>query len=246
MLSIKDLHIDVDKRKILDGLSLEIKPGNVVIIFGPNGCGKTTLFKAIMGLIPDNIKSGDIKFNGKSILNLAPDKISEQGIGLMQQNPPKVDGVTLHTVAMETHKRENIIDKYNQIEEAAEHTSVEAFLDKDLNTNLSGGEIKRSELFHLYLRRNHYQLFLLDEPDSGVDIDNLAFVGKLISEMVKDKKKSALIITHTGELLKHIKATKAYVMINGRIQCEGSPKKILKLVETNGYKKCINCKKTYE
>jgi Fe-S cluster assembly ATP-binding protein len=230
MLKIKDLFVSIDGHEILKGINLSLGKGDLVVIFGPNGCGKTTLLKVIMGISGSKIQKGEVFFKGKKINNLAVDKRALMGIGMMYQKAPKLKGVKLDRIIDFLGKKGKQVEKYK----------MEKFLGRSVNDNLSGGEIKRSEL--LQLRLQSPDLLLLDEPDSGVDVENIALVGKEIKKMVKEGK-SAIIITHTGQILKYLKVKMAYVMMKGRIVCHDEAKKMLATINANGYNVCVDCKK---
>ncbi len=229
MLKIKDLFVSMDGHDILKGVNLSLGRGELIVILGPNGCGKTTLLKAIMGIGGLKINKGEIIFKGKKINGLSIDKRATMGIGMMYQKSPKLSGIKLKKIVDFLGKKANT-NKYN----------IDKFLNRNVNDNLSGGEVKRSELFQLRLQNP--DLLLLDEPDSGVDIENVAVVGKEIDKMVKEGK-GAIVITHTGQILNYLKTKIAYVMINGRIVCCDEAKKMLATINANGYKVCIHCKK---
>jgi Fe-S cluster assembly ATP-binding protein len=229
MLKIKDLSVSMDGYGILKGVNLSVDKGELVVILGPNGCGKTTLLKAIMGIGGTRIDKGEIIFKGKIINDLSIDKRAKMGIGMMYQKSPKLNGIKLG----------KIVDFLGEKEDMSKY-KIDKFLNRNVNDNLSGGEVKRSELFQLRLQNP--DLLLLDEPDSGVDVENVALVGKEIDKMIHEGK-GAIIITHTGQILNYLKTKMAYVMINGRIVCCDEAKKMLATINANGYKVCIHCKK---
>ena len=233
MLEIKNLAVEVGEREIIKDINLAIPKGEVMVLFGPNGSGKTTLLKSIMGFSGYKVKNGEILFKGKRIEDLPTEKRVQQGLGIMYQHPPKIRGVKLQQVA------KFLCKDNNRIEELAEKLSLRDHLRRDINLDFSGGEMKRSELFQLLLQEP--DLLLLDEPESGVDIENISIMGGVLNEYLHNKDKSALIITHTGYVLDYIKAKKGCVMIEGNLWCVGGPKEMFESIKQKGYEKCKEC-----
>jgi len=244
MLEIKHLSVAVDGRKILHDVNLTTGTGETHVLFGPNGSGKTTLLMAIMGFPRYRITKGSIIFKGKDITGLPLDERARLGIGMSFQRPPVVRGV--RTRDMISASLRNKGDKVT-IDRLAERANLSEFLDRDINYGFSGGEIKRSELMQLLAQKP--ELTLLDEPESGVDLVNVALIGKLINELLeKDcpirlRKCMGLIITHTGHILDYVNARTGYVMLDGRILCEGDPHEILATIKEKGYEECARCVK---
>lgn len=242
MLEIKHLSVAVDGRKILQDVNLTIGTGETHVLFGPNGSGKTTLLMAIMGFPRYRITKGSITFKGKDITGLPLDERARLGIGMSFQRPPVVRGV--RTRDMISASLRNKEDKVT-IDRLAERANLSEFLDRDINYGFSGGEIKRSELMQLLAQKP--ELTLLDEPESGVDLVNVALIGKLINELLeKDcpirlRKCMGFIITHTGHILDYVNARTGYIMLDGRIVCEGDPHEILATIKEKGYEECAKC-----
>lgn len=233
MLEIENLSVAIGEKEILKDIHLEIKKGEVVILFGPNGSGKTTLIKTIMGFSGYRIKGGQIVFNSQRINDFTIEERVKSGLGIMYQHPPKIRGVKLNQIA---HCLSN--DK-ETIEKLADKLSLKDHLNRDINLDFSGGEMKRSELFQILLQNP--ELLLLDEPESGVDLENISIMGDVLNEYFKEKAKSALIITHTGYILDYIDAKRGCVMINGKLWCVGSPKEMFESIKKEGYEKCKEC-----
>lgn len=233
MLEIRGLSVDVAGKGILRDIDLSIGKGEVVILFGPNGSGKSTLIKTIMGFSGYDIRSGQILFNGQNIEGLPVEERVRRGIGMMHQNPPKIRGVRLAQLAG------RLSSDGGRIRDIAGRLSLQELLDRDINLGFSGGEMKRSELFQLILQNPG--LLLLDEPESGVDLENISVMGRVLDEFLSQPDKSALIITHSGYILDYLKAKVGCVMIKGRFWCVGSPAEMFKSIREGGYEKCKDC-----
>jgi Fe-S cluster assembly ATP-binding protein len=247
MLDIKDLTVSVNGKRVLNDINLSIKRGETVVLFGPNGSGKTSLLKTIMGIPEYRLESGRIIFKGKDITELSIDERARLGMGIAFQRPPAIRGVRLKDVLQICMKKKKSDFKAQEMNEPAVDLNLLDFLERDINLGFSGGEIKRSELLQLFAQRP--DLIMLDEPDSGVDLVSITLVGKVINELLqKDKKASrrttaGLLITHAGHLLDYVNADRAYVMIKSNIFCAGNPKDLLEDIRTNGYEGCIRCQK---
>ncbi|MDD5082296.1 MAG: ABC transporter ATP-binding protein [Dehalococcoidales bacterium] len=242
MLEIKQLTVAVEDKEILHNVSLSIGTGETHVLFGPNGSGKTTLLMAIMGFPKYRITGGNIIFDGRDITGLPLDERARLGIGMSFQRPPVVRGVkTRDMVGAALQARGNGAT----IQNLAEKTNLLEFLDRDINYGFSGGEIKRSELMQLLAQKP--ELTLLDEPESGVDLENIALIGKLIDELLekdcpaRSRKCMGLIITHTGHILDYVNAKTGYVMMDGCIGCQGEPREMLATIKEKGYQECIEC-----
>jgi len=234
MLEVKDLSVEVEGRLVLRNINLKIEKGEVMVLFGPNGSGKSTLIKAVMGFEGYKVKQGEILLDGKNINKLTTDERARMGTGIMFQHPPSVRGVRLNQIS------EYLCKKKEKVKELAGALSLENHLARDINSGFSGGEIKRSELFQLALQ--DADLLLLDEPESGVDIENISIMGKVLDSYLERKNKSALIITHTGYILDYIKAGRGCLLIDGELWCVGrDPKKMFEEIKKDGYEHCREC-----
>ena len=242
LLEIKELSVRVDSRQILHDVNLSIQPGETQVMFGPNGGGKTTLLMTIMGFPRYRVTKGKIFFKGKDITNLPLDERARLGIGMSFQRPPVVRGVRTRDMVTACLKKPGDVEI---VEQLAEKTNLTDFLDRDINHGFSGGEIKRSELLQLLAQAP--ELSLLDEPESGVDLENIALIGQLINDLLgkihpmHKRTLSGLIISHTGHILNYVNARTGYVMCNGRIICEGDPHDILNTIKEKGYQECVSC-----
>lgn len=239
LLKIKDLWVELEGREVLKGINLEIPVGETHIIFGRNGSGKTTLLMTIMGFPTYKVKHGQIIFKGEDITYLPPYERAKRGIGIMFQRPPTIKGVKLREILKLCAKENGI-----KIEELARAFQFENFLDREVNRGFSGGELKKSELLQLLIQDP--DLVLLDEPESGVDLENIHLIGEMIKRLLqkdthRPRKKSGLIITHTGFILKYVAADLGYVIMNGEIYCKGNPIEIFEGIQKFGYEGCQQC-----
>jgi len=242
MLEIKQLTVAVEGREILHDVNLHIGTGETHVLFGPNGGGKTTLLMTIMGFPKYKVIKGSILFDGQDITGLPIDERARLGIGMSFQRPPVVRGVKTRDMVAACLREEAKEENINQL---AGRADLADFLDREINYGFSGGEIKRSELMQIMAQKP--QLVLLDEPESGVDLVNIALIGELINDLLEKhcpmhlRKCSGLIITHTGHILDYVHARTGYVMCDGIIGCEGDPHEILATVREKGYEECIKC-----
>jgi Fe-S cluster assembly ATP-binding protein len=242
MLKIRDLSVAVEEKEIIHDINLTIKNGETHVLFGPNGAGKTTLLMAIMGFPKYKITRGSITFKGKDITGLTVDERARLGIGMSFQRPPVVRGVKTRDMVAACLKAGG---DDNAITSLAEKADLGEFLERDINYGFSGGEIKRSELMQLLAQKP--ELTLMDEPESGVDLVNIALIGELMNELlekdcpIKDRRCMGLIITHTGHILDYVNARTGYVMCDGTIGCVGDPHEMLATIREKGYDECIKC-----
>jgi len=249
MLQIEDLQVKLGDKVVLKHINLEIKPGETHILFGPNGSGKTSLLMTIMGYPQYQVIHGKIYFNGEDITFLPINERANMGVGISYQRPPTIKGVKTNQMVKICTRQERDIDAL------ASKVNFSEFLDRDINDGFSGGEIKRSEL--LQLMAQDPQLLLFDEPESGVDIENIALIGSTICELLqrdlkvnngrtlKEKRSSrtkmGLIITHTGFILDYMTADKGQVLYQGELTCSTNAREILKCISQIGYRECIRC-----
>ena len=252
MLQIEDLHVSIDDRVVLKGVSLEITEGETFILFGPNGSGKTSLLMTVMGFSNYKVTRGRITFKGQDITHVPIYERARLGIGMSFQRPPTIHGLkTRHLVAMcAKHSKRKV-----EPESLARKLNFDRFLERDINAGFSGGEIKRSELLQLMAQKP--SLLLFDEPESGVDLENMALIGNTVRDLLngsqlpspgasmKDlrakRSTSGLIITHTGYILDYILADRGQVLYDGVLCCESNPRVILEHIVKFGYKECVRC-----
>jgi Fe-S cluster assembly ATP-binding protein len=234
ILELKDVTIEVAGKKILKNIDLEIPEGEVHVLLGPNGSGKSSLLMAVLGIPSYKVLSGSILFREKDITHMPVNERVNLGISVAFQNPPAIRGVKLGGILehLMPNKREinTLVDKVKFQPE---------ILERDVNLGFSGGEIKKSEVLQVLAQNSDF--VMLDEPDSGVDVENLQIVGSLINDMLKEK--SALLITHQGHILRYVNADIAHVLINGTMACSGDPVNILTQILNEGYGWCMKCPK---
>ncbi len=242
MLEIRQLSVAVEDREILHDINLNIGVGETHVLFGPNGSGKTTLLMSIMGFPKYQVTSGRIFFDGQDITGLPPDERARMGIGISFQRPPVVRGVKTRDMVAACLRTEAKEEDINQL---AIKADLADFLDREINYGFSGGEIKRSELMQLLAQKP--RLTLLDEPESGVDLENIVLIGELMNDLlekdcpIRERRCMGLIITHTGHILDYVNASTGYIMINGRIGCQGNSREMLASIKERGYEECVNC-----
>lgn len=246
MLEIKDLTVEIGGRTILNKVNLKVEQGSTTVLFGPNGAGKSALLMTLMGFSGYNVVGGQIIFKGEDITHLSVDERAKRGLGIMTQRPPNLTGVKLRDLvgAISTE------DSFNT-ETMAKKLDMVRFMDRDVNVGFSGGEIKRSEL--LQLSAQNPCLYLLDEPESGVDLVSIEEIGKTIDELLASRSNcfvdhhkrgnSALIITHTGQVLDYVEPDMGYILCNGTVVCHGHPREILREIKSQGYGECITCRR---
>ncbi len=249
MLKIEGLHVMLGDKEILKGVNMEIGAGEVHILFGPNGSGKTSLLMTIMGYPQYRVTEGKIMFKGHDITHMPVDERARLGIGMSYQRPPTINGLKTRDMVRICAKGED------NVEALAAEVNFTDFLDRDVNAGFSGGEIKRSEL--LQLMAQNPDLMLFDEPESGVDIENIALIGNTISSLLqrsfqahadlsqkkahRHRNKMGLIITHTGYILNYVPADRGQVMFDGVMACRGNPQEIFQTISRAGYQECIKC-----
>jgi Fe-S cluster assembly ATP-binding protein len=241
MLSIKNLQTSVEEKEILKGLNLEIKAGEVHAIMGPNGSGKSTLAAALTGKDNYTVTGGEVTFEGKNLLELSPEDRAREGIFLAFQYPVEIPGVSninfLRTALNEIRNYRNLPqleakDFLKMVKEKQKLVEFDAALtNRSLNEGFSGGEKKRNEIFQLAMLDP--RLSILDETDSGLDIDALRIVSKGVNKLRTDKN-AFIIITHYQRLLEYIVPDFVHVLYNGQIVKSGGKELALEL-EEKGY-----------
>jgi Fe-S cluster assembly ATP-binding protein len=241
MLSIDNLHVSVEGKSILNGINLDVKAGEVHAIMGPNGSGKSTLSSAIAGNESYEIDKGDILFRGENIVELAPEERAHRGIFLSFQYPIEIPGITV-TNFIKTSINSNLKARgekemsasvmLKKIREKAELLDIDSkFLSRSLNEGFSGGEKKRNEIFQMAMLEP--SLSILDETDSGLDIDPLKIVANGVNKL-KNKNNAVIVITHYQRLLDYIIPDYVHVLHDGKIVKSGD-KQLAHELEEKGY-----------
>ncbi|UMB59832.1 Fe-S cluster assembly ATPase SufC [Lutibacter sp. A80] len=241
MLKVKNLHASINDKEILKGINLEIKPGEVHAIMGPNGSGKSTLSAVIAGKEEFEVTEGAVVLDNEDLEDLAPEERAHKGIFLSFQYPVEIPGVTvtnfIKTAINETRKAKGLEelpakDMLKLIREKADLLEIDRkFLSRSLNEGFSGGEKKRNEIFQMAMLEP--KLAILDETDSGLDIDALKVVANGVNKL-KSKDNAVLVITHYQRLLDYIVPDFVHVLYNGKIVKSGGKELALEL-EAKGY-----------
>jgi Fe-S cluster assembly ATP-binding protein len=241
LLSIEGLRVRIGDREVLQGIDLSIAEGETHVLLGPNGSGKTTLLNTILGMPGYEVAGGRISFRGEDLLPLSIDARARLGIGMAFQRPPAVRGVRLRLVMQVAAGGGLDAERLAAISEELE---LGEMLDRDVNMGFSGGEAKRSEMGQLLAQGPDLSLF--DEPESGVDLDNIAVVGGAMQHLLRGEiasapRRAGLIITHTGNILKYVNADVGHVLYQGRIACSGNPLGLIGDITSKGYERCVEC-----
>src|SRR3990172_3724281 len=210
-LEIKDVHVSIDGKQILKGISLVVNPGEVHALMGPNGSGKSTLSYVLAGHPKYKIEKGDILVDGKSIINLKPDERAKLGLFLAFQHPLEIAGVSfskfLFTLAKAKNNKLSIVEFKKNLDSSLSLLGVDkSFIDREVNVGFSGGEKKRAEILQLLTMKP--QLAVLDEMDSGLDVDSLQLLSKAVSAL-RSPDFGVLVITHYQRLLNYLKIGRA-------------------------------------
>jgi Fe-S cluster assembly ATP-binding protein len=241
MLKIKNLQAGLEDKPILKGINLEIKPGEVHAIMGPNGSGKSTLASVLAGRANFEVTSGSVEFLGKDLLDMAPEERAREGIFLAFQYPVEIPGVSttnfIKTAVNETRKHRGLepLDAVGFLKLMKERMKLvqidQSLLSRSLNEGFSGGEKKRNEIFQMAMLEP--KLAILDETDSGLDIDALRIVANGVNQY-RNKDNAFLLVTHYQRLLDYIVPDFVHVLYNGRIVKSGTKELALEL-EEKGY-----------
>jgi Fe-S cluster assembly ATP-binding protein len=237
MLEVKNLSVDIDGKQIVKDISLFLEDGKVYALFGPNGSGKSTLINAIMGIYKPS--GGSIIFDKTIIIEKGLDEITKLGISMAFQHPPQIRGVTLHEMINICLKKKQDSKLDDNVMKLVRRLKLEGFLKREINVGFSGGERKRADILQILLMKP--KLMLLDEPDSGVDIESLRTICSELQEYITTNNASALIITHQGYIMDYIKVDSGCVLYDGSIRCYRDAKEIIKEISKKGYAACVDC-----
>lgn len=246
ILEIEDLNVSIEKKDILKNFHLKINENETHVIMGPNGCGKSTLSKVLAGHPAYEVKKGKIHFKTQDLLNMAPEIRSHEGLFLAFQYPIEISGVTnydfLRIAYNEKQKylKEKELDPLEFMElikNLLENLKMKTeFLNRNLNEGFSGGEKKRNEILQMLLLAPN--LIILDEIDSGLDIDAIKIICEAIASY-KEKKAALLIITHYPKILKYFEPSHVHIMSNGKIMKTGNLE-LIEILENEGYESLVN------
>ncbi len=243
MLEIRNLHVAVDGNEILKGVDLKVNAGEVHSIMGPNGSGKSTLAQVLAGRETYEVTDGEILYNGKDLLELSPDERACEGVFMAFQYPVEIPGVTTNYFlraalnAIRKYRGEDDLDAVDFLELVKEKASLvdidKSLLQRAVNDGFSGGEKKRNEIFQMAILEP--KLAILDETDSGLDIDALKIVAQGVNKL-RGPERAIILITHYQRLLNYIVPDAVHVLVDGRIAKSGGKELALEL-EDEGYTK---------
>ncbi|HLC72972.1 MAG TPA: Fe-S cluster assembly ATPase SufC [Candidatus Nanoarchaeia archaeon] len=240
LIQIKDLEVTIEGKEILKGVNLEVNEGEVAVLMGPNGSGKSTLSFALMGHPKYIVTKGSIIYKGENITKVSPTERSKKGMFLSFQYPSEIAGVTIANflrTALNARRKEklNPLEFRKMLKEKMKELHFdEQFANRYLNEGFSGGEKKKAEMLQLAVLQP--MLAILDETDSGTDVDALKIIGNTIKAIQKETKMTVLIITHYNRILQYLDVDKVYVMEEGKITRSGDVA-LAHEIEKTGYKK---------
>lgn len=237
LLEIKNLYVEAEGKEILKGLNLTINKGETHVIMGPNGAGKSTTANVILNSPEYTKTNGSIEFEGENINDLSTDKIAKKGIFMSFQTPEEIPGIS--TMSFLKYAKNKIEDKPVKIFEFKDNVKKymeelnmnTKLIDRDLNVGFSGGEKKKNEILQMLVLNP--KLAILDETDSGLDVDSIRTVSKGI-DMYKNNNNAILIITHNNRILENLKVDYVHILVDGKIVKTGDAK-LAEEIEKNGY-----------
>jgi len=239
LLEIEKLHVSVEGKELIKGVDLKIDYGEIVAVMGHNASGKTTLALTLAGFPQYKVTSGSIKFDGQDVTYKTIDERATMGLALAFQSPPAIRGIRLgHVISLAggvnpwSPKPGDDLDLPQRML-AKVNLDPQNYANRELNVGFSGGERKRSELAQIFAMRP--KLMILDEPDSGVDIDSLKIVGNSLREYFKSNRCSMIIITHHRHILQYLEPTRVHILSGGRVALTGSYGALMPKIESRGY-----------
>ena len=237
LLEIKDLYVNAENKEILKGINLTLNKGEVHVIMGPNGSGKTTTANTILNNPSYTKTKGNITFEGEDITNLKTDEIAKKGIFMSFQLPEEIPGVSVtnflkYAKNKTTNKPLKIFEFKKELEKYMKELNIDpSYMERSLNVGFSGGEKKKNEILQMLVLNP--KLAILDETDSGLDVDAIKTVSKGI-EMFKNKQNAVLIITHNTKILHSLKVDYVHILVNGKVVKTGNAE-LATYIEQNGY-----------
>jgi Fe-S cluster assembly ATP-binding protein len=237
-LEIKDLHVEVEDKEVIRGVNLTINEGEFHVLMGPNGSGKTTLSRTILGHTKMKVTKGDILVDGESILKMPTDRRAKLGLFLLFQSPIEIEGLGLlnflNTAKASLQGNLPFKEFMEEIKETAKNLHIkEDIIGRSLNYGFSGGEKKKIEILQMQLLKP--KIAILDEPDSGLDVDAVRVVAANVNEYQKSTNAGLLLITHYSRILNYMKPDFVHVMVDGKIVQEGG-RELADKIEREGYK----------
>jgi Fe-S cluster assembly ATP-binding protein len=237
-LEIDDVHIEIGGNKVVNGTNLDVSSGELHVIMGPNGCGKSSLAKGIMGHPDYKISSGSIKVDGKEIKDLPANERAKLGLFLQFQEPVEIDGLGILNflnAARNSLNRDNksVREFMNEVKERSSQLKLkEELVGRSLNSGFSGGEKKKVEVLQMQILKPG--IAILDEPDSGLDVDAVRIVAENIKQFMKETGAGVILITHYSRILEYLEPDQIHIMKNGRIIMDGGTELVHK-IEKEGY-----------
>lgn len=239
MLKIENVTVLAGEKKILEDFNLNIDDGEIHVLMGPNGTGKSTICKVLMAHPAYQIAKGKITYQDKVLNEMDTTSISHLGFFLLNQNPVEIEGITngemlRNAIGEKTQEKVDIFKFNKRLNEVCEIINLpKAFVHRDINFNMSGGEKKKNELLHLFMLEPKF--IILDEIDSGLDVDALKVVGEALRKYYDLYKPSILIVTHHADILNYFDDYQTHILENGKIQKSGD-KTLVKKIEIAGFK----------
>ena len=239
MFELRGVTVAVAGRQLLHGLDLTVADGECHALFGPNASGKTALLKAIMGLADYTVEAGELLLHGEDITRYSTDERARRGIGLFFQRPPPIHGLSIDELVQLSEPR---ILQSDQVRALVGELGCAPLLDRDLDDDLSGGETKLAELLQLAVRAP--ALCLVDEPDAGVDADNIEAIGQTLAGLLEGPAqgsggRAAIVISHSGRIFDFVRPTVAHVVAGGTLIHRSDARSLLREIRAHGYRDVI-------